>query len=330
MRFNHQQTISDLAKRINSLESKIKKDFSVKNLQHIDNKVASKIKKVNSKFEHGADRIKINVQTTAHSPRTFTAESFRVKYENLILFISLIPIIIFFFIISFSSLLIFPILIVCSALVLKTKQGQLLGQAVKVSQNQFSDIYEAGKIASERLQMKMPDIFVVQNPVINAYAIGFLGKKSVVLHSKTVEAMNQTELISILGHEFAHIHCNHTKWMVITSSTEAVRIPILSSLFGFMLLFWSRKAEFTADRGGLLASKDLNSSISALAKVAVGDDLFKKLNIDLMVDQMNSADLVDKLSETFGTHPYMVNRIKNLKEFSRSNIYSKLASFTST
>jgi Zn-dependent protease with chaperone function len=225
-------------------------------------------------------------------------------------------------IISSASLYIVPVLIIISAITIKTKQGQLLGQSIKVSEHQLSEVFEAAKLASSNLCMPMPDVFVVQNPVINAYAIGFFGRKSVVLHSKTVEAMTQNELVSILGHEFSHIKCNHTKWMVITSSAESVGIPILSRFFGFILLFWSRKAEYTADRGGLIACKDINSSIKSLLKVAVGDTLVDKLDKDKIFDQLKNSDFMDKLSEVFGTHPYTLNRIKFLYNYYKLNLYS--------
>jgi Zn-dependent protease with chaperone function len=252
------------------------------------------------------------------------ADSFRVKNETLILSISLIFFLLFLIFISTVSLAILPLLIIFSAIAIKTKQGQLLGGAIKVSENQLPEVYKAAKIAASRLYMPIPDIFVTQNPVINAYAIGFLGKKSVVLHSKTVESMTHNELASILGHEFAHIKCNHTKWMVITSSTESIRIPLLSSIFGFIFLFWSRKAEYTADRGGLIASRNLSDSVSSLIKVAVGAELIKDINVENLVKQMEESDFIDKFSEIFGTHPYILNRIMLLKKYSQSKHYPRI------
>jgi Zn-dependent protease with chaperone function len=254
--------------------------------------------------------------------KSLSPDYFRVDGESLILCISLILFSTLLIALSSASLAILPILIIVSVFLIKTKQGQLLGQSVKVSEHQLPDVYAASKKAASRLFMPMPDIFVTQNPVINAYAIGFLGKKSVVLNSKTVEAMTNEELTYILGHEFAHIKCNHTKWMVITSSTESVRIPILSSFFGFIFLFWSRKAEYTADRGGLIASKDLKSSITALLKVAVGEKLVSQMDIARILRQQEGADIIDNLSEIVGTHPYTLNRIRYLKDFYQSRTYN--------
>ena len=59
---------------------------------------------------------------------------------------------------------------------------------------------------------------------------------------------------------------------------------------GFILLIWSRKAEFTADRGGVLASRDLKSSVSALAKVAIGGELYEELNLAKFINQEKEID----------------------------------------
>lgn len=138
--------------------------------------------------------------------------------------------------------------------------------------------------------------------------------------------MNNDELILILGHEFSHIRCHHTNWIVITNSSEGIRIPILSDIMGFIFLMWSRKAEFTADRGGLLASRNLKASISALSKIAVGEKLYKELNIDVFIDQDKQIndDIISKISQTLSTHPYTVKRLLALKDYYKSRNYKQL------
>ena len=212
------------------------------------------------------------------------------------------------------------ILVVLAVVWVKIRQGQLLGQSVRVTEQQLPRVYRAARTAADRLSMNMPDVFVVQDPVINAYAIGFFGRKSVVLHSATVEAMDDAELRAIIGHEFSHIKCAHTHWLVLTTLKDTIRIPVISQLVGLLFLSWSRKAEYTCDRGGLVASEDLQASISALAKVAIGATLFRELNLEAFFRQRDtvSADDVAKLAERFSTHPYIVNRIHALHAFSRS------------
>ena len=217
------------------------------------------------------------------------------------------------------------ILVVLAILWLKLRQGQLLGQAVKVSEQQLPDVHAVACQAAEHLSMPMPDVFVVQNPVINAYALGFWGRKSVVLNSATVEAMTANELCSIIGHEFTHIKCRHTHWLVFTTLKDTVRVPIIADMLGFVLLNWSRKAEYTCDRGGLIANMDLDACITALAKVAVGKALFNKMDLNAFFAQRTnlSADDIARLGELLSTHPYIINRFHALRIFAEAQEWNK-------
>jgi len=263
-----------------------------------------------------------------HSKNYICADDFRVPKERQMLFGSL-AILAFVLFISFGISLWFVLIIISISVAwVKIKQGQLLGQCVKVSENQLPDVYEAAQIAAEKLSIRMPNIFVMQDPVINAYALGFLGKASVVLHSATVESMEKDELISILGHEFSHIKCDHTTWTVVTNSTGSIKVPIVSEILGLIFLLWSRKAEYTCDRGGLISCGNLKASVSGLAKITVGNKLFKELNLDQLFDQKMDIDQdnISKLSESLSTHPYIINRIHALKKYFESSEYKMLTS----
>lgn len=265
---------------------------------------------------------KDNASKQEQSARYVNSDDYRVSDEKSTLYWSLgglTLLLLFFAGVSFGLIL---ILICISAIWVKFRQGHLLGQAIKVSEVQLPKIYSAAQIAAKRLSMTIPDVFVKQDPVINAYALGFLGRKSVVLHSATVEFMTDEELMFILGHEFSHIKCDHTNWMVITNSIEGVKIPIISDIMGWILHAWSRKAEYTCDRGGMLASRDLKASVCALAKVAVGNALFRQLNIESFSQQPTGG--IAWLAEKLSTHPYIVNRIQAMSRYCESDNYKSI------
>jgi Zn-dependent protease with chaperone function len=257
-----------------------------------------------------------------------SANDLRVTGEMITLSITLGFVAIMFLFLVHLSLGAILVLVVVIAAVIKIRQGQLLGNSVKVSAHQLPGVHEIASEAAQRLDMNLPDVFVTQNPVINAYALGFLGKKSVVLHSATVECMTPKELRSIVGHELTHIKCDHTTWLALTSVKDQLHVPIVSDVLGFIFLYWSRKAEYTSDRGGLVASGDLASSVSSLAKVAVGKDLFEKMNMDHLLEQLRELDRDDlaKLTELFATHPYTVRRIQAMTSFYQSDAYRGMAS----
>lgn len=205
-------------------------------------------------------------------------------------------------------------------------QGSQLGNGVKVSEKQFPEIYALCKQAAARLSMSMPQVFVVQDKSLGAFAAGFLGKKYIKLNSALVQEMTPEELNFIIGHEFAHIKCNHTNLLVLTSAQGARGVPWLSQALHLLYQFWSRKGEYTCDRGGLLACRNEPAAVAALAKLAVGSELFKQLNIDEFLGQHMDIeqDEVAKLSEVFGTHPFLLRRIKAIVDFHNSEQYRQL------
>lgn len=255
------------------------------------------------------------------------AEDLRVPGETIALFIGVALLAFALLVLLRLTLGWILILVLLSIGWVKVRQGQLLGQSVHISEQQFPRVYRAAQRAAERLGMTMPDVFVTQNPVINAYAIGFLGRKSVVLNSATVEAMDEDELTAILGHEFTHIKCAHTHWLVFTQLKDTLRIPLVSDLVGLLLLRWSRKAEYTCDRGGLVACQSLQAACRALAKVAVGRVLFSEMDLDSFFAQRDSLnqDDIARLGERFSTHPYVVNRLYALHGFANSTAYQRWA-----
>ncbi len=254
------------------------------------------------------------------------ADDFRVRGEKVILYVTLLAAGFVLLVLIGISAGIALVAIGISVAMVKIRQGQLLGTAVIVTDSQFPELNATANMAAECLSMPRPDLFVVQNPIINAYAMGFFGRKSVVLHSATVEAMSREELAFIIGHEFSHIKCAHTHWSVIAGPTGGVRIPVLSDIIGLVLLAWSRKAEYSSDRGGLIVNRDLDSAATSLAKVAVGRNLFKELNLQRLVDQKTDVDgdAVSKYSEAMATHPYIVNRVYALREFYSDPTYQNL------
>jgi Zn-dependent protease with chaperone function len=261
--------------------------------------------------------------------RTIDAEDFRVDGEQAVLFASLAITAVCLIVLAVASLGLVLIVTLVSVFYLRIQQGQLLGRCVKVSEQQLPEIYRSAQVAAARLSMEMPQVFVQQNTVLNAYAMGFLTmEKSVVIHSALIEALDENELLSVIGHEFGHIKCGHTTWTVITGSAGQISIPVISKIMSLVMLFWSRKAEYTADRAGLLACATLQSSVFSEAKLAIGKQLFDRLNLDSLISQKKEVDQNDisRLSEIMMTHPYAVNRIHAMKAFFEGDIYRRLTS----
>lgn len=204
--------------------------------------------------------------------------------------------------------------------------NHLLGHCVRVSEKQFPDVYSLVLRAANNLDMRPPNVFIQQADHLNAFASGLLGNKCIVLTSEIACTMAEDELTAIIGHELSHLKCGHTTWTALTGSAGSLGVPYVSQVFAFVFLFWSRKAEFTCDRGGLLACRNLKACASALAKLATGKQLFDKLDLDVFLAQRSERgeNELGRLTELFSTHPAIVDRIHSMTVFYDSEQYRRL------
>jgi Zn-dependent protease with chaperone function len=262
------------------------------------------------------------------SKKQLLPDDFRLAKEKIVLFASLTIVILLLLLVIGINPLIPVILILFSAIWIKIGQKQLLGNTIKVSENNIPRIFNASKIVAKKISMKRPDVFVKQSPELNAYAIGVFGDKSVVLHSALVKIMNDDELLSILGHEFSHIKCGHTVWNTIIGTKNLVQIPLLSKCLEFLFLYWSRIAEYTADRGGLISCRNLKATTTSFIKLAVGKTLASEINVDDFLNQLEKERVATQMAGVLLTHPYLADRIMRLSDFYSSDIYKNICNNT--
>lgn len=192
-------------------------------------------------------------------------------------------------------------------------QAQQLGNSIKISKNQIKDINQIVEESAKRLKLKrVPQVYITQNPILNAYAMGFKNPFIIVLTSGIVENLTKQELSFVLGHEMGHIKFSHTLLLSIIS-------PIGRSLvfLDFLTGFWSRKTEYTCDRCGLVASENIKSSITALLKVSCGPKVTSLIDVDYLFEQLQDIkeSKINNLGEILTSHPYIVNRIHKLIVF---------------
>jgi Zn-dependent protease with chaperone function len=202
------------------------------------------------------------------------------------------------------------------------QQGALKGGGVAVTPRNFQEVDALAQEAATRLNITKPNLFIQQSEELNAYALGFVGASSfVVLHSAIVYASEGSpkELQFIIGHEFTHVKCSHVLWQTIAAKNPVIgSAPVLNFVMPLFFSWWSRQAEFTADRGGLIACGDLAASQRALARLAIGRELFERLNVEEFIKQAQDGDITTSANELFSSHPLLAKRILALADFAQS------------
>ncbi len=265
-----------------------------------------------------------------NSVKKIEAEDIRVNGEILSLTVSLVILGAILCLVSAFTIGLFLFFVLLAVIIIKFQQSVLLGNSLKVDETKMPRIHKLAALAAKRLNMEMPELFIIQDPKLNAFALGVGKRKSVVLHSSLIDHLDDNELIAVIGHEFTHIKCGHTKWLIFIVSNSRIGIPIFSDIMHLIFLSWSRKSEFTADRGGLLACRDLKSWLTAMAKVASGPNICKELDLDSFLEQKEDLkkDGMAKFAEVLLNHPLTLNRFSRIKNYSRSDDYERLIADT--
>ncbi|MEU6972633.1 M48 family metallopeptidase [Kitasatospora aureofaciens] len=214
-----------------------------------------------------------------------------------------------------------------------------LATAVKTSERQFPELYDMVRDAAYVLDLEqVPDLYVTQDPAVNAFTIG-IDTPIIVITSGLVELLDEEELRSVIGHEVGHAMSGHavyrTMLMILTNIATRIAWVPLGNLAIMALVTalkeWFRKAELSSDRAGLLAGQDLQASMRALMKLAGGHNL-AEMNVDAFLEQAEeyekAGDLRDgvlKLLQLLPqTHPFAVVRVAQLKKWAESDEYRSI------
>lgn len=200
-------------------------------------------------------------------------------------------------------------------------QINLLANSLRIQNSQFAhlqaDITEAAKV----LRLPPIDVYVVQDPYLNAFAIGIAKPYSIVLHSAVLERLTYDEMRAILVHEMGHIRFRHTVLGVYI--TPLSTLPVVGVFVSWLFGFWQRRIEYTADRMAVAYTGDPDLVIKALIKVYVGPVVGNRTDKEFMLYQDAASQVwLRRFSQTFADHPYLVNRIKAILRFADQHGYA--------
>jgi Zn-dependent protease with chaperone function len=207
-------------------------------------------------------------------------------------------------------------------------KNELLGHAVKVGPRQFPRVHRLAERCAETLGIATPTVYIVNSPVMNAATYGTNDDSFIMIHSALIDHLTDEELLSVIGHECGHIHNCHVVYLtamhyVTQMASMFVRWAVLPARVA--LLSWSRRAEITCDRAGLLCCSDLSVSTRALTKLALGSSkLYDELNMEAFVDQYKEGqDGIGRFAEIGATHPWLPKRVVALRSFAESAMFKK-------
>ncbi len=201
--------------------------------------------------------------------------------------------------------------------------------------------------------MQMPNLYVIDSPVLNAFASGIDQKSyAVTLTTGIIDKLDDRELEGVIAHELTHIRNKDVRLLIISiifvgifafavqilfrslmygnrgrkndkvdgrvmlvALVVALVVYALSIVFRFAL---SRKREYLADAGAVQMTKNSHALASALRKISGHSNLDVKSSDvkQMFIDNApaeDGASFFSGLSGLFATHPPIEKRIAILE-----------------
>ena len=209
-------------------------------------------------------------------------------------------------------------------------RNQLLGNAVKVGDRQFPRIQALVKECADTLHIAAPVVYIVNDPRLNAATYGTNEESFIMVHSALIDHYSDEELLTVLGHECGHIHNSHVVYLtalhyLTRMAGVFVRWAVEPALVA--LRAWSRRAEITCDRAGMLCGKSEIVAQRSLTKLALGSKkLYEEFNLEAFLEQYEEGkDGMGKYMEVFATHPWLPKRVLSMRVFAESALYRNAA-----
>lgn len=215
-----------------------------------------------------------------------------------------------------------------------------IAASVLVGPKQLSDIYQLLVEACQVLDLEIPQLYIKQHPVPNAYTFAIRGKQPfVVVHTSLVELLTPAELQAVIGHELGHLKCDHGVYLTLANllTLATSQLPfgaVLAQNWRSKIMEWVRCAEFTCDRAALLATQDARTVASVLMKLAGGSPtLSPQLNLDAFLAQAESYDaiseneigeLLKQMKTDELSHPVPVLRAREIYRWATTSNYQSL------
>lgn len=191
--------------------------------------------------------------------------------------------------------------------------------------------------------MKMPALYIMETPALNAFASGIDQKSySITVTRGLLNTLNEEELQAVLGHELTHILNSDVRLLIISvifvgilsflsemavrnlfygrkskNQGAAVLVGMVILFIGYLLavlirLALSRRREFMADAGSVVLTKNPEAMISALNKISQHAEIEGiPSNVKSMFIESPPAFM-----SLFSTHPPIEDRIAALKGYS--------------
>jgi heat shock protein HtpX len=228
-----------------------------------------------------------------------------------------------------------------------------VSRAKPADEKQYANLYASVEGLSSAMQIRMPKVYVIDDPNPNAFATGRRKQPSIAFTSGLLATMNRDELDGVIAHELSHVYDNDILLMTLAIAFAgaiglvaaylrmslffgfgfgrrgggssgilllvALVVGLLAPLFALLIrLAISRKREYMADANGARVTRNPAGLASALKKIqayAAKPDSKPVASASEVTASLYFANPFKKgsLANLFSTHPPIEERIKRLQ-----------------
>lgn len=219
-----------------------------------------------------------------------------------------------------------------------------LSSSVLCGEDQFPELVGMLDQARHRLDIPyQPSLFLSESPFFNALTFG-VEEPSIVVQGALLDHLDDTQVVAVLGHELGHLHADHVLYRTLANvlASGSAMLGAIGRLLSWPLqkaLFkWSRCAELTADRAGLLACRDLPAYLGLLMTMAGGNrpgvkgrtrmQLAPFIRQARSLAELESSSWLDGAMATLMTldasHPFVAWRVMHLLQWVEHGNYLEI------
>lgn len=205
---------------------------------------------------------------------------------------------------------------------------ELLGTAVKVSDQQYPRVFQAAKAAGAALRVRVPVVFAAPNKSFKVKVLGTEDAPHLIVNMELAETLDDTELVAAIAHELGHVQNGHILYTTAlhylnTSAAFFVRWIVQPAIM--TLQAWSRRAEVTCDRASLLAVRDLDKTLTSMVRIEMGAEKGSSFNAEEYLRALPDVTRgIGRYAEIFRSHPYLPKRVQALRLFAGSALYAQV------
>jgi Zn-dependent protease with chaperone function len=215
-----------------------------------------------------------------------------------------------------------------------------IASSLRISDRQLPQLHQGLVEACEVLDMEVPELYLRQHAVANAYTFALRGRRPfIVIHTALVELLTTAEVQAVIAHELGHLKCDHGLYLTLANllTLAAGQLPLgeqLAQTLQTQMMEWVRCAELSCDRAALLVSQDPRVVASVLMKLCGGSpSLADQLNLEAFLEQARAYDAISdrqlgqilkQMRSQDLTHPVPVLRAREIDRWSSSPEYFAL------